>query len=267
MPFNVIWIVEVFVAFVIALALHESAHAAMAAALGDSTPLSSGRFSLAPRRHMSAIGTIVAIVFAMRPLLALPTGLGWGKPVDVDARRLRVGPNFGLILVALAGPLVNALLGFAVLFGLRLLPGANALQVSFSRCTSPDLLGIGLAVAGQPLQTCLSGAQNIAVLRVEQFLFAFAVSSIALAILNIIPLHPLDGYKILFALLPNRQAVRYRDFEPYMEFTLLVIFFVLPVILNFVGISLNLGNLLVISPAYALARSVIGNLVGVFLLL
>src|SRR5690349_8865476 len=222
MPFNVIWIVEVFIAFVIALALHESAHAATAAALGDSTPLSSGRFSLAPRRHMSAIGTIVAIVFAMRPLLAFPTGLGWGKPVDVDARRLRVGPNFGLILVALAGPLVNALLGFAVLFGLRLLPGSSALQVSFERCFGSES---GLALGGQPLQTCLSGAQNIAVLRVEQFLFAFAVSSIALAILNIIPLHPLDGYKILFALLPNRQAVRYRDFEPYMEFTLLVIFF------------------------------------------
>jgi len=267
MPFNVIWIVEVFVAFVIALALHESAHAALAAALGDSTPLSNGRFSLAPRRHMSAIGTIVAIVFAMKPLFLFPTGLGWGKPVDVDARRLPVGPNFGLILVALAGPLVNALLGFAVLFGLRLLPGSNALQVSSVRCISPELLSSGIAVGGQPLQTCLSGAQNIAVLRIEQFLFAFAVSSIALAILNIIPLHPLDGYKILFALLPNRPAVRYRDFEPYMEFTLLVIFFVLPVVLGFVGIPLNLGNLLVIAPAYNLAGAVVGNLVTVFLLL
>lgn len=260
MPFNVIWIVEVFIAFVLALALHESAHAATAAALGDSTPLSNGRFSLAPRRHMSAIGTIVAIVFAMKPFVLFPTGLGWGKPVDVDARRLRVGPNFGLILVALAGPLVNALLGFAVLFGLRLLPGYNALQVSFDRCS-------GLVGGGQLLQTCVSAAQNIAVLRVEQFLFAFAVSSIALAILNIIPLHPLDGYKILFALLPNRQAIRYRDFEPYMEFTLLVLFFVLPIILGFVGIPLNLGNLLVISPAYNLAGSVVGNLVPIFLLL
>jgi Zn-dependent protease len=265
MPFNVIWIVEVFIAFVIALALHESAHAAAAAALGDGTPLSNGRFSLAPRRHMSAIGTIVAIVFAMG---TVPTGLGWGKPVDVDARRLRVGPNFGLILVALAGPLVNALLGFAVLFGLRLLPGANALQVSFDRCSGSESgSALGFALAGQPLQTCLSGAQNIAVLRVEQFLFAFAVSSIALALLNIIPLHPLDGYKILFALLPNRQAVRYRDFEPYMEFTLLVIFFVLPVLLRFVGIPLNLGNLLVLAPAYNLAGAVVGNLVTIFLLL
>src|SRR5690242_6855124 len=267
MPFNVIWIVEVFIAFVIALGLHESAHAATAAALGDGTPLSNGRLSLAPRRHMSAIGTIVAIVFAMKPFFLFPTGLGWGKPVDVDARRLRVGPNLGLILVALAGPLVNALLGFAVLFGLRLLPGYNALLLSFDRCAGFDVAAGGLAVAGQPLQTCLSGAQNIAVLRVEQFLFAFAVSSIALAILNIIPLHPLDGYKILFALLPNRPAVRYRDFEPYMEFTLLVIFFVLPVVLGFVGIPLNLGNLLVIAPAYNLAGAVVGNLVTVFLLL
>ncbi len=267
MVFNVIWIVEAFIGFMIALALHESAHAAMAAALGDGTPLSNGRLSLAPRRHMSAIGTIVAVVFAMQPVLLAPTGLGWGKPVEVDARRLRVGPNFGLILVALAGPLVNALLGFAVLFGLRLLPGANALQVSFERCTGLDLAVGGLAVGGQPLQTWLSGAQNIAVLRVEQVLVAFAVSSIGLAILNLIPLHPLDGYKILFALLPNRQAIRYRDFEPYMEFTLLVIFFVLPVILGFVGIPLNLGNLLVLKPAYSLAQSVAGSLVPLFLLL
>lgn len=264
MVFNVIWIVEAFIGFMIALALHESAHAAMAAALGDGAPLSNGRLSLAPRRHMSAIGTIVAIAFAMKPVFLAPTGLGWGKPVEVDARRLRVGPNFGLILVALAGPLVNALLGFAVLFGLRLLPGANALSISADRCSN---LLIGGVIGGQPLQTCVSGAQNIAVLRVEQFLVAFAVSSIALAILNLIPLHPLDGYKILFALLPNRQAIRYRDFEPYMEFTLLVIFFVLPVILGFVGISLNLGNLLVISPAYSLAQSVAGNLVPLFLLL
>ncbi|HKB49069.1 MAG TPA: site-2 protease family protein, partial [Ktedonobacterales bacterium] len=64
--------------------------------------------------------------------------------------------------------------------------------------------------------------------RIEQFLFAFAVTNIVLALVNLIPLHPLDGYRVLFALLPNESAIAYRSYESYMEFSLLVLFFVLP---------------------------------------
>src|SRR4051812_44811892 len=116
--------IETFVAFILAIGLHEAAHAGMAALLGDSTPLSKGRLSLNPMRQMSAIGTIVAIVHCV---VFPPAGLGWGKPVDVDARRLRVGPNFGLILVALAGPLFNLALGLGVAFLVTLIPGYNHL--------------------------------------------------------------------------------------------------------------------------------------------
>ena len=100
---NAIVIVETFLAFVVAVTIHEAAHAGMAALLGDSSPLASGRLSLSPRRQMATIGTIAAIVFAFDYF----GGLGWGRPVDVDARRLRVGPNFGLILVSLASPVVQ----------------------------------------------------------------------------------------------------------------------------------------------------------------
>ncbi len=226
-PMNAILIVETFVSFVIAVTIHEAAHAAMALLLGDSTAEASGRLSLAPRRHMAAIGTIVAVVFSVS---IVPGGLGWGKPVDVDARRMRPGANTGLLLVALAGPLTNLLLGLAVAAGLRFVPGYTALGPLLLRCG--DSFGVGL-------QTCLSAAQPAYVLRLEQFAAAFAVTNIVLALINLIPLHPLDGYRVVFALLPDRPAIAFRRYEPYMELSLLALFFVLPWLLAFVSVLIS----------------------------
>ena len=237
---NIILFVETFIAFVVAVTLHESAHSAAAAVLGDSSPAAAGRLSLAPRRQMAAIGTIVAIVFSFG---LVPAGMGWGRPMDVDARRLRVGPNVGLILVALAGPVLNLVLGIGIALALPFVPGYQHLgPLLNSRCPA---YVFDLHLQGELLQSCLSAAQQAYVLRIEQFAYVFAVSNIALALINIIPLHPLDGYKVLFALLPNRQAITYRDWEPYMELTLLVIFFVVPYILAFLTISFSPGQLII----------------------
>jgi Zn-dependent protease len=240
---NVILIVETFVTFVLAITLHEAAHAFMAALLGDASPISEGRLSLAPRRQMAAVGTIVAIVSAVQPF---PSGLGWGRPVRIDARRMRIGPNFGTVLVALAGPAVNLVLGLGIAAGLQFIPGYARLASRAGPC-SVDNVGLGL-------QTCLSGAQPAWVQRIEQFLFAFAVTNIVLALVNLIPLHPLDGYRVLFALLPNDSAIAYRSYEPYMEFTLLVIFFVLPYILALVHIGFSPTFWL-----FGLANQIAGN--------
>ena len=107
---NVIVVVETFIAFILAVVIHEAAHAATAALLGDTTLAARRRLSLNPRRQLSAIGVIVAIAQSFN----LYAGLGWGKTLEVDARRLRVGPNLGTILVALAGPVVNAIIGIGV---------------------------------------------------------------------------------------------------------------------------------------------------------
>lgn len=246
---NVILIVETFIAFVIAITLHEAAHAGMATLLGDAMPSSEGRLTISPRRQMAGIGTIVAIVSCVG---GFPGGLGWGKPVDIDARRLRVGPNVGSILVALAGPLMNAILGVAVSFGLLLIPGFQRLGLAALRC--------GNSTFGGALQGCLSQAQPWYLLRLEQFLVAFAATNILIALLNIIPLHPLDGYRVLYALLPTRQALSFRKFEPYMELTLLVIFFVIPWILSFVHLfSFDPSGLLI-----SAANGIVGNIVGPF---
>lgn len=236
---NIIVSVETFVAFIIAITIHEASHAGMAALLGDSTPSSDGRLSLSPRRQMAIIGTIVAIVYSLSA--SLPIGLGWGKPVDLDARRMRVNPNVGMILVAIAGPLVNLGIGLGLAALLQVAPGYQSLGHALT--TPINCLGQG---GGQALQACLAqnSAQPIYLLRIEQFVFAFAVTNIVLALLNIIPLHPLDGYQVLYALLPTTQAVGLRKFEPYMELILLVIFFVVPRVFALLGADVNPGGAL-----------------------
>lgn len=234
---NIVVIVETFIAFIIAVTLHEAAQTAAAAALGDRSPVAAGRMSLAPARHMAAVGTIVAIFYSF----AAAGGLGWGRPISVDAKRLRVGPNFGLILVAIAGPLLNLALGLAIAFGLAFLPGYAALGSRVAVCLPSQ----GSFLHGLDLQGCLGVAQPAYLLRIEQFLFTFAVTNIVLAILNIIPLYPLDGYRVLFALLPAPQAISFRRAEPYMEIILLVIFFLVPWLLSILSIGFDPGRILI----------------------
>lgn len=262
MFFNVILIVETFIAFVIAITLHEAAHAGMATLLGDATPSSEGRLTVAPRTQMAGVGTIVAIVSCFG---VFPGGLGWGKPVDIDARRLRIGPNAGSILVALAGPLMNAILGVAVSFGLLLIPGFQRLGVASLRCD--NAANGGALNFGVSLQNCLSQAQPWYLVRIEQFLLAFAATNILIALLNIIPLHPLDGYRVLYALLPTRPALRFRDFEPYMELALLVIFFVIPWILSFVHLFTFDPSGLLISASNGIVANIVGAFGGINFLL
>lgn len=249
-PFNTLVIVETLVAFVVAITLHELAHAGMANILGDDSPPILRRLSIDPRRQLAAVGTIVAVTLSFGiPLGFTPVGLGWGKPVEVDTRHVRVSPDTGVFLVALAGPLFSFAMGLLFAVPLRLMPGSRALTLFTTRCYGSS---------GALLQTCLSQAQPIWLLRTEQLLYILAVTNILIALLNLIPLHPLDGYGMLFALLPNGPAVRYRDFRPYMELILLVVFFVVPYLFQFIGLS-------VINPGYwlsTLSQIITGGLSG-----
>jgi Zn-dependent protease len=232
---NIIVIAETFLAFVIAVTLHEAAHAAMAFLLGDGSPWGEGRLSVNPRRQMAAIGTIVAVTLSFG-VGGIPAGLGWGKPVEVDGRRMRVGQDVGMFLVALAGPTFSLFMGLLFSITLHFFPHYIGLSDAVDHCA------LGTTAVGSSLQACLSQAQPIWQLRVEQFLFLLAATNILLALANLIPLYPLDGYDMLFALLPNDPAVRFRDFRPYMEFTLLIIFFLVPYLLEIVRLPfLNPG--------------------------
>ncbi len=219
---NVILAFMIIGSFLLAIALHESGHTLMATLLGDSTPRSEGRQSLSLRTHLDSLGTVLCLILAFYPALAGPVGLGWGKPVKTDAWKLRGGPNAGTLLVALAGPLLNVLVGllFAVL--LRLLPA--------------------------------SLFNNDIAIRLPQLLTVFASVNISIAIFNILPFYPLDGYQIVYTLLPTRQAVQFAKSLPYGPLIVLALFFLLPFLAQFSG-SLG-GFFLFHIPLYVLMGSI-----------
>lgn len=220
MSINVILAFMIIGSFLVAIALHESGHALMASLLGDPTPRSEGRQSLSLRAHLDALGTILCLILAFYPALAGPVGLGWGKPVKTDPWKLRGGPNGGTLIVALAGPLSSLIVGLLFALLLRVMP--------------------------------LSLFTNDFAMRLPQLLTVFASVNISLAIFNLIPLYPLDGYQIVYTLLPTRQAVQFAKSVTYGPFIILALFFLLPFLAQFTG----LGDLFIFRiPYYVLIGS------------
>jgi Zn-dependent protease len=167
---------------IFAITLHEAAHGYIARAFGDPTAAQAGRISLNPARHIDPVGTLlVPIVMLLATKLMGGTGVlfGWAKPVPVDFGRLR-HPKRDMLWVALAGPAAN--LAMALLWAL--------------------LLRVYIAAGGG-----------------EHFWFEMALAGVnvnlVLMAMNLLPVLPLDGGRILFSLLPNRAAWQYARIEPY----------------------------------------------------
>jgi Zn-dependent protease len=160
-------LVSVIVTFVVAITVHEFMHAWTAWMLGDDTARMLGRISLNPAAHFDPVGAMMFVLIA----LGFP-GIAWGKPVPVNDFRLRPLGRFGrhgsMALVSLAGPLSNVVLGAC---------SATILRVA--------------------------DAQNMSLGAFSQFLWIFTVVNFGLAAFNMIPLPPLDGSRILTALLPS----------------------------------------------------------------
>lgn len=188
------------VPLILSLTVHEFAHAWAAKKLGDDTAERLGRLTLNPLSHIDLVGTIILPI-----LLIMKAGVpffAWAKPVPFEASRFRRDINIrtGTMLVAFAGPLSNLAL---------LLIAASA-----------------LSIAGHlmpPAFVELSGAM----MTLNAGLFA----------LNLIPMHPLDGGKVLAWLLPSDLAARYDNFfYQYGGFMLLPLFFVIgPVLRPIIG--------------------------------
>jgi len=203
---NVVLSLMIIASFLGAVALHEWSHALVASWLGDTTPQADGRQTLSLRSHIDPVGLILCIVLAFRGVFAGPMGLGWGKPVKVDPWKMRVGPNAGVLLVTLAGPVFSFLLGLFV-----------ALIVHF---IGPILI------------------QNIITSFFAQLLIVFASVNICLALFNLVPLYPLDGYQVLYTLLPSKQAVQFSRWAvPYGPFIILIYFFLLPFLASLSGLG------------------------------
>ena len=224
-PINVVLALMIIGSFLVAIIIHELGHSLMATMLGDPTPRAEGRLRFSLPAHIDALGTLLCVILAFFPVAAGPVGLGWGKPVKVDPWKLRGGPNFGTLLVSLGGILISLITG--LLF---------ALVLHFLLLILP---------------------LNAFTARIPQLITVFASVNICLAIFNIIPLYPLDGYQILYTLLPSRQAVGFARSATYGPFIILVILFLLP----FLGQISGLGSFFLFHiPLYILLGSF--NLIG-----
>lgn len=151
----------------VSMTLHEAMHGFMAYYLGDDTAKLEGRLTLNPIKHIDPFLTIIL------PILLVISGgpvFGGAKPVPFNPARVRYG-EWGAALVALAGPLTNFLIAF-VSFGVATLFGIDILHL-----TSGSLLAVVLAL----------------LVRVNLGFFVF----------NMIPIPPLDGSRVLYALAPD----------------------------------------------------------------
>lgn len=175
-----------FVPFLFALCFHEYAHGQVAKWLGDRTAEREGRLSMNPLVHADPLGTFIL------PILSLATGsslfFGWALPVPVDSRNLR-GRN-GMFWVSLAGPLSNVLLALIA------------------------TVALGFSVVY--LQSSAGDA-------VAMMLQTFIGINIALAIFNLIPIHPLDGGKVIEPFIPRSWNIWLIENQQMLNIALIVI--------------------------------------------
>ncbi len=171
------------IAVFMAIVFHEVAHGLVAAKLGDPTARSAGRLSLNPLAHVDMVGTIlVPLTLGILKFFYPGTMLfGWAKPVPVSPANFRDRYR-GMLLVALAGPGSNLLLGVVAALVGRLL-----------------FLAIPNLAATAALQDTLGANALHAVLFT---LGMFVVYCVVLAIFNMIPIPPLDGSRVLTFFLP-----------------------------------------------------------------
>ena len=171
--FSLLDMVLLAAASVLSITIHEASHGVVALWLGDDTARRQGRLSLNPLHHIDPIGLLLMVVVRF----------GWAKPVPIDARRFR-NPRFGMALTALAGPMSNILIAL-----LALLCRVVLLAV----------------VSFNSMGTIFHGFRT--------FLEYVIVISSGLAVFNLFPIPPLDGSKVLFAVLPDRWYIQLLRYE------------------------------------------------------
>ncbi|MFM9106152.1 MAG: site-2 protease family protein [Chloroflexota bacterium] len=188
-------ILTVMVTYVIAITVHEFMHAWSAYQLGDDTAYLLGRVSFNPVVHFDPIGFLMFLLIAVTGF-----GFAWGKPVPVNPYRLRplgsLGREGSMAAVALAGPLSNVVLALA---------GAWSVQLG-----GPELRA---SAFGEALGT-------------------FIALNIGLAAFNMIPIPPLDGYRIMLALVPKFWQPKLAGMERQGFGILLVVIFLAPALLS-----------------------------------
>ena len=204
-------LISLIIVLVIAFTVHEFMHAYVAYQLGDSTAKNQGRLTLDPRRHLDVLGSLALLAF----------GFGWAKPVPVNPNYLRNGPKAGMTIVAAAGPISNLVLA-----------------------------GLG-AFVYQAVITSAGGIRPTSILPFLptswQVLETFVYINVLLFFFNLLPIAPLDGFKIVAGLLPYPTSASFRKLEPAGPLILVVLLI----------FGSGLLDLLISTPTIAVSRLLI----------
>ncbi len=185
------------IAILVALTVHEFAHAFVADRLGDPTARNEGRLTLNPIAHLDPMGTLMFFL----------VHFGWGKPVPIDPRYFKHFKR-DTALVAIAGPLSNLILAVLSFIGLAIL--------------APQVLH---AVSGEELLV-LNGAGGRIIAFIVEVLGQSLFLNLGLMAFNLIPIAPLDGSKIIHPFIPLRYETvyeRFLDQGPMILIVLLVL--------------------------------------------
>ena len=183
MDINFGYIAAVFIVSIASVILHELMHGVVAYALGDETARLSGRLTLNPLKHIDPVMSIIVPV--MLALIGAPV-FGGAKPVPINTRNLR-GGEWGFAAVAIAGPLTNLLLAL-IFFLVGYFTGVLGMTAG-SLGYVPDFLGT----------VCATGV----------------MLNLGFALFNIIPIPPLDGSRVLYALAPDGVQTFMQQLEQY----------------------------------------------------
>jgi len=193
------WIVPV----LISVTMHEAAHGYTANLLGDNTAKKLGRVTLNPFKHIDRFGTVILPLLLI--LMKSPFIFGWAKPVPVMFHHLK-NPLRDMIFVAIAGPLTNIVLAIISASILSLMQNLSLLGDNFW---------------------------------LVRTLMNFIFINIILAVFNMIPIPPLDGGRVAVGLLPRHISYQLSKLEKYGLFIIIGALFILPLIGNQIGISLD----------------------------
>ena len=224
-----------------ALSLHEFAHAWMANRCGDPTARMLGRLTVNPARHLDPVGTVMMLLL----------GFGWAKPVPVNPRNYRnlrwddlkvsiAGVTMNLAMFVLSFLLMCGFVGFTI----HGLPHLDSASIGSSGMFTANLLGQRVVCTGEyyfNAKDLFTMAPYIADYLIApalgrmagyiyQMLSYFVLVNIALAVFNLIPVPPLDGYHVLNDLLLRRSPFASPKVSRIAYGVLLVLIFCTPVI-------------------------------------